>query len=104
MLLLPMSLYYTQTLTTLTSSLMPVLIPVERIRIALVIMLMEVIHLALCIYIPLTDRLSDTDDMSMMSVVLNVSNEGIKDGLFNTNSTMKFRCEHLVNSCLLLHV
>jgi hypothetical protein len=46
-----MSQYYTQTLTTLTSSLMPVIIPVERMSIALVIMLMEVIHLALCIYL-----------------------------------------------------
>ena len=33
----------------------------------------------------------------MISVVLNVSNEGtcIKDGLFNSNSIKKFRCKHL---------
>ena len=31
----------------------------------------------------------------MISVVLNVSNEGIKDGLFNSNSTRKFKCKHL---------
>ena len=44
------------------------------------------------LYLPLTDSLSDTDDMSMISVVLNVSNEGAKDGLFTIR---KFRCEHL---------
>ena len=47
------------------------------------------------LYLPLTQSLSDTDDMSMISVVLNVSNEGIKDGLFNSNSIKKFRCKHL---------
>ena len=47
------------------------------------------------LYLPLTDSLCDTDDMSMISVVFNVSNEGIKNGLFNTDSKRKFRCEHL---------
>ena len=50
------------------------------------------------LYLPLTDSLSDTDDMSMISVVLNVSNEGIKDGLFNTNAIRKFKCEHLCSA------
>ena len=45
------------------------------------------------LYLPLTDSLSDTDDMSMISVVLNVSNKGINNGLFNTQSIRKFECE-----------
>ena len=46
------------------------------------------------LYLPLTDSLRSTDAVSMISVVLNVSNEGIKDGLFNTSSTRNFTCEH----------
>jgi hypothetical protein len=34
--------------------------------------------------------------MSMISVVLNVSNEGIKDGLFKTDSKRKFRSAELI--------
>ena len=44
------------------------------------------------LYLPLTDSLRDTDDMSMISVVLNASNEGISNGLFNTHSIRKFAC------------
>ena len=32
--------------------------------------------------------------MPMISVVLNVTNEGIKDGLFNAQSTITFKCEY----------
>ena len=50
------------------------------------------------LYLPLTQSLSDTDDMSMISVVLNVSNEGINNGLFNTQSKRKFQCEFLCSA------
>ena len=47
------------------------------------------------LYLPLTDS---TDDMSMISVVLNVSNDGIKDGLFNTDSIRNFKSEFLTSA------
>ena len=50
------------------------------------------------LYLPLTDSLSSTDDMSMISVVLNVSNNGIKDQLFTNDSIRNFICEFLTSA------